>query len=227
MRAAPLPLEAMPCELTPVDFCAQAIVRCSLRHPRAALEGHCFHITNPSSMPWARFFDIMRRAAGFPDGAVLGVHPYSAWREQHLLKLTGDSHNALLPLVPSFGPDFEHEATPLDYKVDEMLKDFNDGECVRRVLDAAISFMNLPAEVRQLAPMREASAERAVLLCGAIGGGSERGSNSGIVMAQQQQSAGYGGGDAAMLRLKYPATSDALVQTYARYFVEEKFFPSP
>ena len=109
----------MPCEMTPVDFCAKAIVDiCFKTTDWANLDSpHVFHLTNTSSLPFRDVFETICKVAGHPTFEML---PYPVWRKERLLQLNNDSHNALLPLVPMFGEDFEEHAAPVVYSIDQL-----------------------------------------------------------------------------------------------------------
>jgi len=141
----------------------------------------------------------MREIAGFSKDSVKMV-PFKEWREEHLLKLTGASHNALLPLVPTFAADFEKEFEPLDYKTDQLMKDLNDQTMLENLVVSAQNFMMTVHgrdDLRGALPCRVARAEE-------------------ILQAASDEK----------LQCNYPETSESLVRVYARYFVQEKFFPS-
>ena len=110
------PLMHMPCDMTPVDFCAAAINTVATHHVTRldCASSFVYHVTNPSMMPWKDVIDAVI-AAGKYQG--ISFAPYPVWRSEHLLKLTNESHCALIPLVPMFSPEFEKEIEPLDVQV--------------------------------------------------------------------------------------------------------------
>lgn len=111
------PLLDMPCEMTPVDFCARAIVEIALRHFRSAKGSYplgVFHLTNKSAMPWDEFVALAVKHGGY---RTMRMMPYSQWRQEQLLTLNNESHCCIIPLVPMFGEDFESEVSPMDISV--------------------------------------------------------------------------------------------------------------
>jgi thioester reductase-like protein len=119
MKAVPL-LE-MPCEMTPVDYCARAIVRIATDYYKlrtVADRGYIFHLTNPCSMPWKVLMDIVIETCGYQS---IEFTDYHTWRHKHLLTLNNESHCALIPLVPMFTDSFEADVRPLDVRTDNLL----------------------------------------------------------------------------------------------------------
>jgi thioester reductase-like protein len=112
----------MPCDMTPVDFCSRAIVDITLKSTSwiEKTKPYIFHLNNLSSLPWQTVFSTVTRLTGHGE---LPYLPYPQWRSERLLTLTHDSHNALLPLVPMFGVDFEaHVAPVVEYQTEELNK---------------------------------------------------------------------------------------------------------
>ncbi|CUG86111.1 thioester reductase, putative, partial [Bodo saltans] len=135
VEMAAIPEVEMPCEMTPVDFCAQAIFDIATKHFEhfASSSKRCpaiapaaspiiapqfiYHLTNTSSMAWSQIMKIVCRQGNYGE---LTTKPYVAWRHEHLLALNSTTHCALIPLVPMFGENFEEEVTPLDVRVDHL-----------------------------------------------------------------------------------------------------------
>lgn len=137
MRAAPS--VDMPCEMTPVDFCAKAIRLIMEQHfvlfspsdPSWMLGNRfIYHLTNLSAISWREVMRIAAEKCGYTlcenqeesatnDRAILFL-PYAAWRANHLLQLNNESHCSLIPLVPMFGPDFEEEVKPMEVQIDHL-----------------------------------------------------------------------------------------------------------
>ena len=103
------PSLVMPCEMTPVDWCAKAIIyialNCCAPPKRGDPTGVVFHIINDSAIAWNDLIALLQEIGGYRK---LAMMPFKQWRTDKLLKLDNASHNALIPLVPMFQEDFEH-----------------------------------------------------------------------------------------------------------------------
>jgi thioester reductase-like protein len=110
----------MPIELNPVDMCARAINEVAVHrgHHQAAT---IFHLHNPDMVP-CDVVDSLRRH-GYTG---LRLAPYVEWRKL-VMGLTDKDHNALMPLVPQFSPEFESDVASVEryavHNAAEMLRD--------------------------------------------------------------------------------------------------------